>query len=177
MTHYGRVNCDLRRDLFIDLFIENNDPLVKKYGEKCYRDFAPRINLTNTVEELLAINSDGQYNFIDGVHEDFDDQSEAKTGTIYVFEKSTSHAEITNVRSKDGVLKKGAIRCVILDTLEEKLRFLFIPHYRVKEIMSTTKSTSLKLTYNKKKRCFSGKKMDGIIEFETFKELAMEPNR
>lgn len=177
MAYYGKTNCDIRQDLFIDLFVENNDPLVQKYGEECYRDFAPRINLTNTVEELLALNSEGQYKFIDGAHEDFDDGSEAKTGTIYVYEKGTSLAEITNVRSKDGVLKKGALRVVLLDPFVGKLLFLFIPQWKVKEIMSNTTGTSMKLTYNKNKKALSGPKMNGIIQFETFKELAMEPNK
>ena len=153
-------------------FLNNNAFAFEKFN---LNDIDPYENII--VEEMFELNCDGQYKFNDGIHEDFTDKSEAKTGTLHANGQSST-AEITNVRSANGVLKHGAIRCVMLNPRLKKLHFLFIPQASLRMIMANRKKTkSAMLRYNKKKEQFTTLEKYGIIELDSFKELAMEANR
>jgi len=178
MAYYGRRNTDLKYQLYKELIAKNHPKFAKGSPlREAIIEFPEMFNIEHLVEQALALNSDGQYKFNDGIHEDFDDRSEAKTGTVHANGDSAAIAEITNVRSSKGVLKHGAIRCVILNPRLEKLHFLFIPQTSLQIIMANTKKLAMRIAYNKKEERFTTLEKYGIIEFQTFKELAMEPNR
>ena len=176
--YYEKVNTDLRLKLYTVLILENHPDFAKGTPFRQALIKSPgRFNIEFLVEEMFELNCDGQYKFNDGIHEDFTDESEAKTGTLHA-NGQTSVAEITNVRSANGVLKHGAIRCVMLNPRLKKLHFLFIPQASLKMIMANRKKTkSAMLRYNKKKEQFTTLEKYGIIELDSFKELAMEANR
>jgi len=132
-------------------------------------------NLTHLIEQLGEIISDGLYRFIDGRHRDYTDDSDMKTGTLHLCDKYGGNADITNVRSPGGTLKKGAIRSVIVNKLENKLHFLFIPTDSVHMLMHVNGdpnnpiySTSIRLRYSKKKKMFTTLKKYNIIEFDNY---------
>lgn len=178
MAYYERTNTDLRSRLLVDLILENNPKFAEGTQLRNALVEHPNFfNLHHLVEDTMAACSDGLYEFNDGIHEDFTDESECKTGTLYVYENDTSFAEISSVRSKSGVLKKGAIRCVVLNPVFEKLQFILVPKASVLSMMSKNKKTSLCLTWNKKQQRFTAPiDKHGCIEYNSFKELAMEAN-
>ena len=180
--YFKKVNCEIRTKLLVELIVNNHPDFAE--GSILYNSIInnPKFfDLTHLVEDMMAKNSGNQYIFTDEAHQDFDDGSECKTGTLYINQKM-SKAEITNVKTKSGVLKKGAIRAVVLNPKLEKLHFVFIPKKSLKDIMTnaygeTKVSSSAFLSYTLKEDSFSKFfKKYGIIEFDTFKELAMEPN-
>jgi len=182
MAYYGRINCDLRTRLYAELILENHPKFAE--GTPLHESMIENpnfFNMEHIVEDMLAECSDEQYEFNNGIHEDFTDSSEAKTGTLYV-KGNTSTAEITSVRSKFGVLKNGAIRCVVLNPVLEKLHFIFVPKASVIKMMHTAdgypkSNTSLWLRYDKKLNTFRiPVDKYGCIEYNSFKELAMETN-
>jgi len=179
MPNYPKINTDIKQRLYVNLIIENH-PTFKGAMGKYFKKHTHLFNIEAIIEDMMAICSKRKYTFIDGVGEDFSDGSECKTGTLHL--NGISKAEITNVKTKQGNLKKGGIRCVILNPKLEKLHFVFIPKAAVIKLMTTSngtikKSTSIWLsyTYNKDSfsRCFE---KYGIIEYPTFKQLAMEVN-
>ena len=178
MAYYDKKNDDLRLELMAQLVVENH-PI---YSESPFREVVLErpadFNMEHLVEQMMALNSNGVYTFVDGVHHDNSDMSDTKTGTLHANGKMSS-AEISNVRSSFGVLKTGAIRAVILNPILNKFHFLFIPPDAISKLMHTkkgtpTKSRSIWLRYSKKKNVFTKLEKYGITEFETFKELAME---
>lgn len=182
MAYHDKVNTDIKLKLYVELIIENHPDFAE--GTSFHKALIQKpqvFNIEHLVEDMMAINSGGQYEFNDGIHEDFTDESECKTGTLHL--NGHTKAEISNVKSQNGVLKKGAVRCVILNPRLKKLHFVFIPKKALLNLMTTKegtikKSKSAWLAYTNKKdsfaRCF---KKYGITEFDTFKELAMEKNR
>ena len=182
MAYYDKVNTDIKLKLYVELILKNHPDFAEGTPFREALVQKPQVfNIEHLIEDMMAINSGGQYNFIDGIHEDFDDGSECKTGTLHL--NGISSAEITNVKSQNGVLKKGAVRCVVLNPRLKKLHFVFIPKKALLDLMTTKngtikKSKSAWLKYTDKKdsfdRCFQ---KYGITEFDTFKELAMEKNR
>ena len=184
MAYYQKVNCDIRTKLLVELVINNHPDFAE--GTILYQSIISNpnfFNLTHLVEDMMAKNSNDQYIFTDEPHQDYSDESECKTGTLHIFDKiGCGQAEISNVKTSAGVLKKGAIRAVVLNPKLKKLHFVFIPKKALRDIMTTrdgeikTKSSAL-LTYTIADDSFSKFfKKYGIIEFNTFKELAMEPN-
>ncbi len=177
MCYYPKTNSDLKKKLYVELLLEyhpiystspNRENLMERPGD---------YNIEHLVEQLFEYNCEGQYKFTDGIHEDFSDESECKTGTLHANGQASS-AEITNVRSPAGILKKGSIRAVILNPILKKLHFFFIPKTATEKLISNrTTGKSMWLHYNKKKNEFTTLDKYGIIEFNTIKELAMEPNR
>jgi len=182
MAYYDRINCDVRTRLYVELILENHPKFAEGTAlRESLMDNPNFFNIEHLVEDMLAECSEGQYEFNDGIHEDFTDGSEAKTGTLYV-KGNTSTAEITSVRSKFGVLKKGAIRCVVLNPILEKLHFILVPQASVIKMMHTAQgkpksNPSLWLRYDKKLNTFRIP-IDkyGCVEYNSFKELAMQPN-
>ena len=182
MSYYQKVNAELKTELYTDLIIKTH-PSFKKGSSlaKSLTDHQNFFNIEALVEDMMAICSNGKYEFIDGIHEDFSDGSECKTGTLHV-NGTTSVAEITSVKSKFGKLKTGAVRCVILNPHFKKLHFVFVPKAAVQKIMSTKdgsikKNTSMWLRYNKKDASFNKCFVKyGIIEYNTFEELSQEVN-
>jgi trehalose-6-phosphate synthase len=180
MAYYDRVNTELKQKLYAQLVIENHPIYGSSPFKEAILERPADFNLEHLVEQMMAANSGGLYEFNDGIHEDFTDESECKTGTLHT-NGSMASAEITNVRSQDGVLKRGAIRAVILNPMLEKLHFLFIPKEAVQKCMHTRKGTptvsrSLWLRYNKVKKQFTTLEKYGIIEHSNFRDLAMEKN-
>ena len=181
MAYYDKVNTDIKIKLYVDLILDNHPEFSEGTALRQALLAKPQVfNVEHLIEDMMAINSDGQYDFIDGIHEDFDDGSECKTGTLHL--NGLASAEISNVKSKSGVLKKGAVRCIVLNPRLEKLHFVFIPKNALLDLMTTKngdvkKSSSAWLKYTEKtdsfEKCFN---KYGIIEFDTFKELAMEVN-
>jgi hypothetical protein len=178
MAYYEKKNSDLRLKLMSQLVVENH-PI---YSESPFREVVLErpadFNMEHLVEQMMALNSNNAYVFVDGVHHDNSDMSDTKTGTLHANSKQ-SIAEISNVRSSFGVLKSGAIRAVVLNPILNKFHFLFIPTDAINKLMHTkkgtpTKSRSIWLSYNKKKNMFTKLEKYGIVEFQTFKELAME---
>ena len=91
-------------------------------------------------------------------------------------------AELSSVRSHDGVLKKGAIRAVVVNPDTEKLHYFFIPKDVVKTMMTTKEgkqkvNRSLWIRYNTKKKLFTSVEKYCIIEHNNLKDVAMEKNR
>lgn len=182
MAYYGKINCDLRTQLFVELILENHPNFCDGSAlREALLENPKFFNVEHIVESMMSECSEGQYDFNDGIHEDFTDGSECKTGTLYV-KGDTSTAEITSVRSKKGILKKGAIRCVVLNPVLEKLHFILVPQSSVVKMMtkadgSPKSNKSLWLRYNKKQNRFAiPVDKYGCIEYNTFKELAMEKN-
>jgi hypothetical protein len=184
MAYYDKINCDLRARLFTSLIVENHPSF--KQGSVLYEAIVGNptyFNFTHIIEDMMSVCSEGQYKFTNGIHEDYSDSSECKTGTLHLSEASNfSSAELTNVRSQDGTIKNGAIRAVILNPILEKLHFFFIPKKSVHRMMHTMygepkSSRSLWLRYNTKSNRFSTVDKYGFVEYNTFKELAMEKNR
>jgi hypothetical protein len=177
MAYYDRTNCELRTRLWVDLILENHPKFAE--GTQLRESLLKNpefFNLHHVIESMMAQCSNGQYEFNNGIHEDYTDESECKTGTLYVYEKN-AFAEITSVRSKFGVLKHGAIRCVVLNPVLEKLHFIFIPKAAVQSMMGKNKKTSLNLRYDTKLNLFRVPvDKHGCVEYNTFKELAMEKN-
>jgi len=184
MAYYNKINCDLRTRLFTDLIVQNHPNF--QLGSSLYDSLMENpayFNFTHIIEDMMAVLSEGQYEFTNGIHEDYSDSSECKTGTLHISEASNfSSAELTNVRSQDGTLKKGAIRAVVLNPILEKFHFFFIPKDSVYRMMHTQygdpkASRSLWLQYNMKRNVFSTVDKYDFVEYNTFKELAMEKNR
>jgi hypothetical protein len=178
MAYYERTNCEVRTRLWIDLIIENHLSFAE--GTQLRESLLSNpefFNLHHVIESMMSQCSIGLYEFNDGIHEDFTDGSECKTGTLYIYENS-AFAEISSVRSKSGVLKHGAIRCVVLNPILEKLHFIFIPKAAVQSMMGKNSKRSLDLRYDKKLNRFRVPiDKHGCVEYNTFKELAMEVNR
>ena len=179
--YYEKRNTDLKLKLYANLIVTYHPIYSKSPFKEAILERPGDFNIEHLVEQSFELNSEGQYKFIDGTHMDYDDESDAKTGTLHINGK-TSSAEITSVKSKDGVLKKGAIRAIVLNPILEKLHFLFIPTDAVNKIMHTKNgklktTNSIWLRYNKKINEFTTLKKYGIIECNSFKELAMEINR
>lgn len=184
MTYYAKVNTDIRHALFTDLILENHPAFYEGSSLSLSLKTNPAFfNMEHIIESMMAICSNGLYEFNDGVHQDYTDESDCKTGTLYANEgSSTTAGEISSVRSRDGVLKKGAIRAVIMNPILKKNHFFFIPKTAVKDLMTKKngeqkKTKSICLRYNKTTNEFSTIDKYGIIEYDTFKELAMEKNR
>lgn len=181
MAYYDKCNSSIRDRLLAELIIENHESFAKgSPAAELILKNPEFFNFTGLVEDMMARCSDGKYNFIDGIHEDFDDGSECKTGTLHVSAQGST-AEISSVKSKTGVLKKGGIRCVVLNPILEKLHFFFIPQASLLKLMTTKKGTIKKsnsawLRYDKNKNVFTTIKKYGIIELKSFKELAMMEN-
>ena len=178
MTYYAKKNTDLRMDLMTELVLENHPIYSKSPFREAIIERPADFNMTHLVEQMMACNSNDAYIFIDEIHHDNSDMSDTKTGTLHVSENFCS-AEISSVRSKSGVLKTGAIRAVILNPILNKFHFLYIPSDAIHKKMHTkrgtpTKSASMWIKYNKKKNQFTKLETYGIIEFQTFKELAMK---
>lgn len=179
--YYEKRNTDLKLELYSKLIIEYHPVYSKSPYKEILLERPADFNIEHLVEQAFEYNSEGQYKFIDGTHMDYDDESDAKTGTLHA-NGTSSKAEITSVKSKDGILKKGSIRAIILNPILEKLHFIFIPKDSVYKAMHTKNgklktSNSLWIQYNKKKNEFTTLKEYGIIECNSFKELAMEINR
>ena len=179
MAYYPKINTEIKRRLYVDL-IRKNHPKFKGALGKHFKEHTELFNIEAIVENMMAICSEGKYKFIDGVGEDFSDGSECKTSTLYSSNKYI--VEVKSIRSKYGNLKKGGIRCIILNPKLEKLHFVFVPKAAVKRLMTTKNGTpkknlSMWLTYTNSNdsfsRCFE---KYGIIEYSTFKELALEVN-
>lgn len=178
MAYYERTNCELRTRLLVDLILKNHKKFAvgTQLGDSLVRD-PGFFNLFHIIEDMMSNCSEGQYEFNNGIHEDYTDESECKTGTLYVYEKN-AFAEVTNVRSQFGILKRGSVRSVILNPVLEKLHFIFIPKSAVQSMMSKNKKTSLILRYDSKLNRFRLPiDKHGCVEYNTFKELAMEKNR
>ena len=179
---FKKVNTDLKLELYTKLIRQNHPDFGDgSINERALLNAPRRFNIEYLVEEMFELNCDGQYQFIDGAHLDFTDESDSKTGTLHANGQS-SIAEITNCKDKYGTLKKGAIRAVVLNPILKKLHFFFIPKQAVYDLLHTKAGTmkkvnSIRLRYSKNKNQFTTLKKYGIIEFETFKELAMEPSR
>ena len=176
MTYYAKRNTDLRLELMTELVLENHPIYSKSPFREAIIERPADFSMTHLVEQMMAMNSNSAYTFIDEIHRDNSDNSETKTGTLHI---SKSSAEISSVRSKFGKLKIGAIRAVILNPILNKLHFLYIPLDAVNKKMHTrkgtpTKSSSMWIQYNMKKNQFTKLENYGIIEFQTFKELAMK---
>lgn len=178
--YYDKVNTDLKLKLYAELVVENHPVYSQSPFKEAILERPGDFNIEHLVEQMFEFNCDGQYKFIDGTHEDFTDSSDSKTGSLHANGQMSS-AELSSVRSNDGVLKRGAIRAVILNPILKKLHFIFIPKESVYELMHTNgkpkASRSIWLRYNKKKNEFTTLKKYGIIECNSFKELAMEKNR
>ena len=184
MTYYAKVNTDIRRALFTELILENHPAFYEGSSLSLSLKSNPAFfNMEHIIESMMAECSNGQYEFNDGIHQDYTDESDCKTGTLYANKgSSTTAAEISNVRSNDGVLKKGAIRAVIINPILKRNHFFFIPKTVVEILMTKKtgeqkKNRSICLRYDKISNKFSTIDKYGIIEYDTFKELAMEKNR
>lgn len=180
MAYYDRVNTELKQKLYAQLIVDNHPIYGKSPFKEAITERPADFNLEHLVEQMMALNSEGAYQFNDGIHEDFTDESECKTSTLHANGTSAA-AEITNVRSHDGVLKRGGLRVVVLNPVLEKLHFMFIPKEAVVKCMHTKNgkpkaSRSLWLRYNKAKKQFTTLEKYGIMEHSNFKDLAMEKN-
>lgn len=179
MAYYDKINTDLRSRLQAECVIENHPVYKNSPWREAILERPRDFNLEHLIEQCFSLQSEGAYNFNDGIHEDYDDESECKTGTCY---PEIRFAEITSVRSKEGVLKRGAIRAVVLNPHLGKLHYFFIPKDVVKTMMTTKegkakKNKSLFLRYNKNKKLFTSVEKYGIIEHNNLKDVAMEKNR
>ena len=179
MAYYDKINTDLRSKLLAECVIENHSVYKESPWREAILERPKDFNLEHLIEQCFSLQSEGAYNFNDGIHEDYDDESECKTGTCY---PEIQQAEITSVRSKDDVLKRGAIRVVMLNPHLEKLHYFFIPKDVVETMMTTKdgkpkKNKSLILRYNKNKKLFTSVEKYGIIEHDNLKDVAMEKNR
>lgn len=180
MAYYEKVNTDLKLKLLAECVVENHPVYKESPFREAVLQRPADFNLEHLIEQSFALCSDGLYEFNDGIHEDYTDESECKTGTLHL--KSSNAAEITNVRSKDGVLKKGAIRAVVVNPDLEKLHYFFIPKAVVKTMMTTKEgkpkvNSSLLIRYSPKKKLFTSVEKYGIIEHNNLKDVAMEKNR
>lgn len=179
MAYYEKVNTDLKLKLLAECVVENHPVYKESPFREAVLQRPADFNLEHLIEQSFALCSDGLYEFNDGIHEDFTDESECKTGTLHL---SANAAEITNVRSKDGVLKKGAIRAVVVNPDLEKLHYFFIPKAVVENMMTTKEgkpkvNPSLWIRYSSKKKLFTSVEKYGIIEHNNLKDVAMEKNR
>jgi len=178
-------NISLKNKLLAELIANNNSKFRKDRKLKTELLNNPsRFNLTGLIEETMADCSDGAYEHYpeeNKPHEDHTDGTDTKTGTLYIYE-TQAFAEISNVRSDNGVLKSGALRCVVLNPRLEKLHYVFVPKKAVHSMMHTkagdpTKSKSAKFTYTAREESFRNFfETHGIIEVSTFKQLAMIDN-
>ena len=181
MAYYEKVNTNLKLKLMADCVVENHPVYKESPFREAVLQRPADFNLEHLIEQSFALCSNGLYEFNDGIHEDFTDESESKTGTLHLSAKSSS-AELSSVRSHDGVLKKGAIRAVVVNPDLEKLHYFFIPKDVVKTMMTTKEgkpkvNRSLWIRYNTKKKLFTSVEKYGIIEHNNLKDVAMEKNR
>lgn len=116
----------LMRDVII-----THHPRFKR--SKDLRNFglsSPHIfNVTHLIEESLS--AVGGYEFVNSAHYDFTDGSDSKTASIRNQSKTTNGntymGEIAAVSSAAGVLKEGALRCIIYNPHIDGLQFYFLP--------------------------------------------------
>ena len=182
--YYERVNTENKYRKLAELVCDYHPDFAEGTVHNAAIKADPKIyNMEYLIEKCFEFASEGAYTFIDGAKKDFTDGSDSKTSTIYTSQKYPQ-AEITSVRSKAingvaGNLKEGALRCVIYNPELDKLHFVFVPKTTLDLLMSSVsaKKTSLHMTWNRKKNAFTNKKTDDFIEFNSFKELAMEANR
>tara|TARA_Y100000022_G_C13055467_1_gene286376 strand:+ start:33 stop:587 length:555 start_codon:yes stop_codon:yes gene_type:complete len=179
--YYKKQNTDLKLELYSKLIVECHPIYSKSPFKEALLERPADFNIEHLVEQAFEYNCEGRYKFNDGIHEDYDDGSDAKTGTLHI-NGQASKAEISSVKSKDGTLKNGSIRAIVLNPILKKLHFIFVPKDSLYKAMHTKNgklkvSNSLWIRYNKRKNEFTTLKNYGIIECNSFKELAMEINR
>ena len=81
------------------------------------------------IEECLA--AWGPYDLVRGDHQDFSDGSDCKTASIRsepVKSGRASHrGEISGVQTSAGVVKQGALRCVVYNPCENNILYFYLP--------------------------------------------------
>jgi len=86
-------------------------------------------NVEMLVEECLA--ACGPYELSRGCHQDFSDGSDCKTASIRREPNkpgTASHkGEISGVQTSAGVVKLGALRCVVYNPCENNLLYFYLP--------------------------------------------------
>lgn len=145
---------------------------VRKFGLESPNYF----NVSALIEECLA--EVGGYNFVDGEHYDFDDYSDSKTASIRIKSATKSDntyfGEITAVSTAAGVLKSGALRCIIYNPHTENgsLKYYFLPKYFWKNIVTIHPTSKLgKIVYSYNRKLDHIKRFNGY-ECGSFEELA-----
>ena len=182
--YYDRVNTENKYKKLAELVCEFHPDFAEGTVHNAAIKADPKIyNMEYLIEKCFEFASEGAYTFIDGAKKDFTDGSDSKTATIFTSGDSWQ-CQITSVRSKAingvaGNLKEGALRCVIYNPHFDKLHFLFVPHTTLSLLMSKVRAaaTDLFFTWNLKKESFVCRATNDYIEFNSFKELAMEANR
>lgn len=160
----------MRKNLLATL-ITDNHPVFKEEPMKSILLANPEyFNVEHLVEATMA--HVGGYDFVDANHYDFSDGSECKTGTIYQY-PTTQFGEVSSCRSKAGTIKTGPVRAIMINPVEEKLHYIYIPNEVLVEKLSKNNRSSFRLSYSKKTKDFTNYCVNhGCIEFDTFEELA-----